>query len=242
MVTSVNQRDPNNAHANATFPAYALGAPDGFPASLGLNGFIVLDMGAGHEIVNGPGNDFTVTEALFNRDMQPEAYQVFTGTAYVQTTLIGSATGTASFDLAAAGVTSARYLKILDQSGSSPNLPFAGMDLDGITVLNSATQMATEPVVLSPLPEAYSISCSPNPFNPTTVLSFELRVPSQVSLKVYDTAGRLVTTLAGFGESDLQQAGTHEVTFDGSKLASGIYLYTLRAGQNSMTGKMVLMK
>jgi hypothetical protein len=37
-------------------------------------------------------------------------------------------------------------------------------------------------------------------------------------------------------------AGTHEVMFDGSKLASGIYLYTLTTGQNSMTGKMVLMK
>jgi hypothetical protein len=57
-------------------------------------------------------------------------------------------------------------------------------------------------------------------------------------LKVYDTTGRLVATLA----DGWQEAGTHEVTFDGSKLASGIYLFTLNAGQQHTTGKMVLLK
>ncbi len=250
MVASVNQRDPNNAHANVTYPAFALNAPDGYPASLGQSGFIVLDFGAGHEIVNGPGNDFTVTEAIFNHDTQPEAYQVFAGNAYTQTTLIGSGTGTASFDLGAVGVTSTRYLKILDQSGASPNLPFAGMDLDAVTVLNSAATTAAEPITQAQIPEELTVTCSPNPFNPTTAISFKLQASSYISLKVHDTAGRLVATLV----EGWREAGTNEVTFDGSKLASGIYLYRMEvsgsgpagglrsATPTMITGNMVLLK
>jgi hypothetical protein len=81
-------------------------------------------------------------------------------------------------------------------------------------------------------------SLSPNPFNPSTAISFKLQAASKVSLKIYNTAGRLVTTLV----DGWREAGTHEVTFDGSKLASGIYLYKLTCGQNPQTGKMVLLK
>jgi hypothetical protein len=78
----------------------------------------------------------------------------------------------------------------------------------------------------------------PNPFNPTAALSYELRAASYVSLKVYDTAGRLVATLA----DGWRPAGEHRVTFDGSGLASGVYLYTLTAGGEHAAGKMVLLK
>jgi len=96
------------------------------------------------------------------------------------------------------------------------------------------------------LPQAGSIApeiCNlmqvrPNPFNPSTVARFELRVPSHVSLLVYDIAGRLVATLV----DGWRQAGMHEVTFDGSGLPSGIYIYQLEIGDFSTTGKMVLMK
>ena len=55
---------------------------------------------------------------------------------------------------------------------------------------------------------------------------------------MYDTAGRLVASLV----EGWQQAGWHEVAFDGSKLVSGVYLFTLTAGENLATGKMVLLK
>lgn len=78
----------------------------------------------------------------------------------------------------------------------------------------------------------------PNPFNAFTILSFELLAASQVSLRVYDTAGRPMETLL----NSWRAAGPHEVTFDGSGLPSGIYIYRLTAGQFQAAGKVLLLK
>ncbi|RJP76727.1 MAG: T9SS C-terminal target domain-containing protein [Candidatus Zixiibacteriota bacterium] len=78
----------------------------------------------------------------------------------------------------------------------------------------------------------------PNPFNPTTALSYELRAASYVRLRVYDTAGREVRALV----DGWRDAGVHEVTFDGSGLASGVYLVRLEAGEFTQTEKIVLLK
>ncbi|TKJ39985.1 hypothetical protein CEE37_09625 [candidate division LCP-89 bacterium B3_LCP] len=78
----------------------------------------------------------------------------------------------------------------------------------------------------------------PNPFNPNTVISFELRVSSLVNLAIYDISGRLVAELV----NGWRDAGVHEVTFDGSDLASGIYFARLEVGDISMTKKMMLIK
>ncbi|HEX7342985.1 MAG TPA: kelch repeat-containing protein [bacterium] len=81
-------------------------------------------------------------------------------------------------------------------------------------------------------------SVQPNPFNPTTAIGFELRDAGLVTLRIFDTAGRLAAELI----NGWRDAGAHEVTFDGSGLASGIYVYRLEAGQYAASGKMVLMK
>lgn len=78
----------------------------------------------------------------------------------------------------------------------------------------------------------------PNPFNPSTVLSFNLYGASFVNLAVYDVSGRRVAELV----NGWRDAGHHDVTFDASNLTSGIYVYTLTAGDYQATGKMVLMK
>ncbi|MFH1861419.1 MAG: T9SS type A sorting domain-containing protein, partial [bacterium] len=89
------------------------------------------------------------------------------------------------------------------------------------------------------IPNAYSLGQNfPNPFNPSTTISYQLPANSLVNLKVYDTAGRLVATLV----NGWREAGTHEVTFDGAKLASGVYLYLLEAGDITVSGKLVLLK
>jgi hypothetical protein len=80
--------------------------------------------------------------------------------------------------------------------------------------------------------------CSPNPFNPTTSISYELPAASFVTLRVYDIAGHLVTTLI----EGREEPGPHRATFDGSGLASGIYLAKLQAGTFTQTQKLVLLK
>ena len=83
-----------------------------------------------------------------------------------------------------------------------------------------------------------SSSNYPNPFNPTTKISFTLPQNGRVSLKVYDALGREVADLA----NDVYAAGTYEVEFDASDLASGIYFYTIKTAQGNITKKMLLVK
>ena len=78
----------------------------------------------------------------------------------------------------------------------------------------------------------------PNPFNPTTTISYQLSHPDIVNLSIYDVNGNLIATL----ERGWQESGRYAAIFDGSKLSSGIYVYHLMAGGYAATGKMVLMK
>ncbi len=79
----------------------------------------------------------------------------------------------------------------------------------------------------------------PNPFNASTVIGFELPVAGQVKLEVFDVCGRSQRSPL---QNGWLEAGYHEVSFDGSGLASGIYIYRLEAGEFMGTGKMVLLK
>lgn len=78
----------------------------------------------------------------------------------------------------------------------------------------------------------------PNPFNPTTTISFSLNAATDVKLTVYNQTGAEVSVLA---ESNMSK-GIHSFNFDGSKLNSGVYYYTLTANNQSRTGKMLLVK
>ena len=78
----------------------------------------------------------------------------------------------------------------------------------------------------------------PNPFNPTTTIKFRVASFGFVSLKVYDVLGREVATLV----NERMNGGSYVVTFDASKLPSGVYFYRLIAGNNTAIMKMVLIK
>jgi uncharacterized protein (DUF362 family) len=80
--------------------------------------------------------------------------------------------------------------------------------------------------------------CYPNPFNPSTTISYQLAARNRVTLKVYDSRGREVAKLV---EAE-QSAGSHSITWNASGLSSGIYFARLRAGGFLETRKMVLMK
>jgi hypothetical protein len=79
----------------------------------------------------------------------------------------------------------------------------------------------------------------PNPFNPTTMIRFELPKNINVSLRVYDITGKEVATLIN---NQILSAGTKEFDFNGANLGSGIYFYTLKAGDFTQTKKMLLVK
>jgi hypothetical protein len=78
----------------------------------------------------------------------------------------------------------------------------------------------------------------PNPFNPSTTIKYELPKASQVILSVFDMLGRQVSVLV----NERRDAGVHEVKFDGSNLASGVYFYRLQAGDFVQSKKLMLLK
>jgi hypothetical protein len=78
----------------------------------------------------------------------------------------------------------------------------------------------------------------PNPFNPSTTIKFALPVAGNVKINVYNLLGQLVETLV----DREMQSGYHEINFDGSELASGVYIYQLQAGEYTLAKKMLLMK
>jgi hypothetical protein len=91
---------------------------------------------------------------------------------------------------------------------------------------------ATRPLVYA-LEQNY-----PNPFNPSTLIRFQVPVATDVKLVVYDMAGREVSVVM----IERKEAGTYEVKFDGSGLASGAYIYRLQAGGFIQSKKLVLLK
>jgi hypothetical protein len=78
----------------------------------------------------------------------------------------------------------------------------------------------------------------PNPFNPSTKINYSIKEKSNVELKIFDLLGGEVATLV----NEEKSPGNYEVFFDASKLSSGVYLYTIKAGSFVQTRKMLLMK
>ena len=113
---------------------------------------------------------------------------------------------------------------------------------DGGTILK--TESGGEPPILVQPSDDEGISGFrlignyPNPFNPKTIISWQLAIGSFVYLSVYNSAGQSVAILV----NERQPAGYHSIGFDGSRLSSGVYLYRLGIGTYTETRKMVLLK
>jgi photosystem II stability/assembly factor-like uncharacterized protein len=107
----------------------------------------------------------------------------------------------------------------------------------GTCYLDPAELSTTGPLHF--LPAQYTVLAAyPNPFNSRTRILYDLVKESPVELKVYDLTGRLVQVLA----DEVQTLGRHEIAFDGSNLASGVYFVKLHTPQNDRTEKIVLLK
>ena len=89
------------------------------------------------------------------------------------------------------------------------------------------------------MPNKFNLSQNyPNPFNPTTNISFTLPKTSNVRLTIYNMLGQRVATLI----NSKMSAGLHSISFDASHLASGMYIYRLKAGNFTADKKMILLK
>jgi hypothetical protein len=78
----------------------------------------------------------------------------------------------------------------------------------------------------------------PNPFNPATTITYQVPERSEVSLKVFDILGKDVITLV----NETQSSGRFSVQFDAKRLSSGIYFYTLIAGNFRDTKRLTVLK
>jgi hypothetical protein len=107
-------------------------------------------------------------------------------------------------------------------------------------IMNGALESASTSVAgVDGTPVSFELSQNyPNPFNPTTNIRFRVPEAADVKLAVYDRLGREAAVLVD-GRMD---AGSFETNFDASGLASGVYLYRLRAGSYAETRKMIVVK
>jgi hypothetical protein len=128
----------------------------------------------------------------------------------------------------------ARFRVITDDS-----LNLFGWFIDDVSLATSSL-VPTEPENQTPISLAtFALhSVTPNPFNATTIISYQLPRDSHVRVQIYDTVGRRVAILV----ESWEQAGTHEVTFKGQELASGLYFVRLQAGSLAAVRKMLLLK
>lgn len=97
----------------------------------------------------------------------------------------------------------------------------------------------TDAVEVSSFATSYNLSQNyPNPFNPTTNINFSIVDMGHVTLTVYNSLGQEVSTLV----NEVLEGGNYDVTFDASDLTSGVYYYTLKAGDFVSTKKLMLVK
>ncbi len=111
--------------------------------------------------------------------------------------------------------------------------------LDTVEVHSSPMFTSSEELVVDIPAEFDLMQNYPNPFNPSTVIRFGVPQAGEVRLEVFDLLGRKVATLLN---NERRSAGWHQVTFDASNLASGIYIYRISTGNFVKSHRMTLIK
>jgi hypothetical protein len=122
-----------------------------------------------------------------------------------------------------------------DQKLSSGSFAYRLKQVDN----NGTFKYSQETEVSIAVPKVFALSQNfPNPFNPSTMISFDLPVKSFVSLKVFDLIGREVASIV----SEEMSAGNYTRQWNAANMSSGIYFYRLQAGSFSETKKLVLLR
>ncbi|MEO8210570.1 MAG: T9SS type A sorting domain-containing protein [bacterium] len=146
---------------------------------------------------------------------------------YVPSLILGSHWGTKSISIPVG----TNKIKFEAKSDYGNNLY-----IDSIRLLDTLVGISNE---LNQIPDKYTLEQNfPNPFNPNTIIQYQLPASDFVSLKIFNILGKEVAVLV----NEKQNAGTYSVEFDGSNLSSGVYFYRLQTEGFVETKRMALIK
>jgi hypothetical protein len=220
-------RRPDQQKTISDWVIRALGEPDGIYYTLGREGSdagtVVFDVDPRQPVRNRSGNDITVHAT---GGYVLSAANNWEGPWYS----LGPAQGPWSFDLAAAGLDSARYLKIVNSDSAK---------LDAISYLAGASALIPSPMT----PEPIWLRAGPNPVRARLAIDFGLPAGSRVDLDVIDVTGRRVRTLA----RGRAAAGAQKLVWDLSDdedraVAGGVYFCRLSADSNAKLLKIIVQR
>lgn len=227
----VRRDNSTGNYVNQTYTMDGLGAPDLTYYSLGVNGTIVFE--ADPPIRNYQGVDFTIIEG----DLTPENYTValsndWRGSWFSYPT----SSGTVNFDLATVNMDSARYIRIIDASGSSSTDPYAGFDLDAIVYRQSVSSILEQDIRYHNL-EIGNLLIYPNPARSYINIKYQTLNNKNHNpiLKMYDITGKIVNEFKFMENSNIGNW-----ILDISKLNNGVYFIVFDAGQKKTRQKIVI--
>ncbi len=155
-----------------------------------------------------------------------------------------------SFNETVSGTTGSDGMVTLTTSSQTvnPTFSFCVETLSGIGIMYDASANhpdvavcggASKGAIADAMPARVSLEPNyPNPFNPSTMITFALTEGSPVLLRVFNLQGREVARLA----DGYREAGSHNVLFDASSLSAGVYVYTLQAAGGVQTRRMTILK
>ena len=119
---------------------------------------------------------------------------------------------------------------------------YAAITDDGYKMMKAGIEWATgggTAVKTAERPEGYALNQNyPNPFNPETSINFSLAKAGHTTVTIYNALGQMVSELV----NENLPAGSHQVTFQASRLQTGVYYYKIQSGEFSEMKKMILMK
>ena len=190
---------------------------------------------------NGESGDLQVWIGYNEADVAPDA----SGWTWVEADFNSGHTGTGHEYMAeiGSGLTAGTYFYVSRFQLKAQDYVYGGFDggfwdgeanVSGVLVVSLPTDAA-----VADIPKEFGLQQNyPNPFNPVTSIQYQVPESAHVSIRVYNVLGQRVATLV----NEVRDAGYHSVQFDGSRLASGIYIYRMDAGEFVQTYKLILAK
>jgi len=147
--------------------------------------------------------------------------------------VFNNGTGQIDLEFNTIGLSSGTYETVMKVRTNDPVNPLIEVPITLNVGVEVSNEMEDRPVRME-LSQNY-----PNPFNPSTTISYSLTEAQTVNLEVFNIQGQKVATLLS---DERISAGSHQVTFDASSLSSGVYIYQLKTGTQTLTKQMVLIK